>query len=120
MNSTLAITAYALIAAGSALAANTAGPAAPTFSKDVAPILHKSCVSRHAPGEAAPMPRRSYTEVRPWAKAIKQQVATRTMPPWHADPAVNHFSNDRRLTDVDVATVVKWADGGAPEGKPAD
>ncbi|MDP8983408.1 MAG: thiol-disulfide isomerase [Acidobacteriota bacterium] len=120
MNSTLAITAGAILAAGSAFAANTAGANAPTFSKDVAPILYKSCVSCHRPGEAAPMALRSYTEVRPWAKAIKQQVATRTMPPWHADPTVNHFSNDRRLSDAEVATVVKWADAGAPEGKPAD
>ena len=62
----------------------------------------------------------SYKEVRPWAKAIKQATLTRTMPPWHADPAVNHFSNDRRLTDSEVTTIAKWVDDGALEGNPAD
>jgi mono/diheme cytochrome c family protein len=103
-----------------ASAANTDGGKAPTFSKEVAPILYNRCVSCHRPGEAAPMALRDYKEVRPWAKAIKQQVATRTMPPWHADPAIDKFSNDRRLTDAEVATIVKWVDAGAPEGNSAD
>jgi len=63
---------------------------------------------------------RNYQEVRPWAKAIKQQVMTRAMPPWDADPAVNHFSNDRRLSDAQVATIAKWVDAGSPEGNKGD
>ncbi len=94
--------------------------ATPTFSKDVAPILYQRCLECHRPGEAAPMSFRNYQEVRPWAKAIKQQVATRAMPPWDADPSVGKFSNNRRLTDAQVATIVQWADSGAPEGDPAD
>ena len=62
----------------------------------------------------------TFKEARPWAKSIKQAVATRAMPPWDADPAVNHFSNDRRLTDAEVATLVKWADTGAAEGNAKD
>jgi len=115
----LAIGAFA-VSAANIFAANTDGGKAPTFSKEVAPILYNRCVNCHRPGEAAPMALRSYTEVRPWAKAIKQQVATRTMPPWHADPAIDKFSNDRRLTDTEVATIVKWVDAGAPEGNSAD
>jgi mono/diheme cytochrome c family protein len=115
----LATGAFALVSTA-AFAANTSSPANPTFSKDVAPILNKRCVECHRPGEAGPMSLQTFKEVRPWAKSIKQQVATRTMPPWHADPAINKFSNDRRLTDAEVATVVKWADSGAPEGNPKD
>ena len=63
---------------------------------------------------------RTYQEVRPWAKAIKQAVALRTMPPWSADPAVNHFANDRRLTDGEITTLSKWADLDAPEGDRAN
>ena len=63
---------------------------------------------------------RTYQEVRPWAKSIKQQVATHKMPPWDADPHVDKFKNDRRLTDDQIATLVAWADGGAPEGKASD
>lgn len=106
------IVALLLVSTAFALAANT-----PTFTKDVAPILYNRCLECHRPGEAAPMALRTYAEVRPWAKSIRQNVAMRTMPPWHADPATNHFSNSRRLSDAEVATIVKWADNGAPEGK---
>ncbi len=109
------LTLLSLGAAGCMFAANT-----PTFTKDVAPILYERCLECHRPGEAGPMPFRTYQEVRPWAKAIKHQVVKRSMPPWDADPAVNKFSNDRRLTDAQVATIVKWADEGAPEGKTSD
>ena len=92
----------------------------PTYSKDVAPILNARCLECHRSGEAAPMTFQSYAETRPWAKAIKQAVATRVMPPWHADPSINHFANSRRLSDAEVATVIRWADGGAPEGNSKD
>ena len=115
-----ALSALAVFGAGLLPAANKNGGDVPTFSKHVAPILYKRCLECHRPGEAGPMAFRTYSEVRPWAKAIKQAVATRTMPPWHADPEVNHFANDRRLTDAEVATMVKWADAGAPEGNAKD
>ena len=105
----------AIALAASAMAAET-----PTFSKDVAPILNERCVNCHRAGEAAPMSLRTYNEARPWAKSIRQQVASRVMPPWHAEPGVDRFANDRRLTDSEVATIVSWVDAGAPEGNPAD
>ncbi len=105
--------------AAAAFAASTGGDV-PTFSKNIAPILNKRCVECHRAGEAGPMPLTSYKEARPWAKAIKQAVATRNMPPWSADPAYDHFSNSRRLSDAEVAAIVKWADNGAPEGNAAE
>lgn len=103
------------------LAAATASAAdVPTFSKDVAPILYKRCLECHRPGEAAPMSFRDYKEVRPWAKAIRAQVVAKTMPPWDADPKVDNFSNNRSLTETEIATITKWADNGAPEGKQSD
>jgi hypothetical protein len=63
---------------------------------------------------------RTYSDARPWAKSIRQEVASRVMPPWHAEPGVNQFANDRRLSDAEVATIVKWVDAGAPEGSAAD
>ncbi len=62
----------------------------------------------------------TYAEVRPWAKAIKQSVATRRMPPWFADPAVGHFRNSRRLTEQEIGTLQAWADSGAPRGEERD
>ncbi len=90
--------------------------AAPTFSKDVAPILYTNCTSCHRPGEIGPMALVSFTEARPWAKSIATRVSNGTMPPWHADPAHGEFLNDRRLSDADRDTIVKWAAAGAPEG----
>lgn len=87
-----------------------------TFTKDVAPILYNNCVACHRPGEAAPMSLISYKEVRPWARSIREVVVERRMPPWFADPQYGHFSNDRSLSEDDIATIVAWVDGGAKEG----
>ena len=97
-------------------------PAAPTFAHDVAPILQKSCQTCHHQGTSAPMSLVTYEEVRPWARSIRQRVAARDMPPWHLDKTVGirHYKNDRSLSDDEIATIVRWADNGAPQGNPAD
>src|SRR5438132_4744720 len=93
---------------------------APTFSKDVAPILYKNCVECHRASAMAPMSLLTYDEARPWARAIKQKVASRQMPPWGADPTVGKYSNDVSLKQADIDTISAGADGGAPEGNRAD
>src|SRR5579864_4096794 len=80
-----------------ATALRAAAPAA-TFTKDVAPILHARCVSCHRAGEVAPMPLITYQEARPYARAIRDKVVSRAMPPWFADPHFGSFANDARLT----------------------
>ena len=106
-----------LLAAGNA--ASKAGRESPvTFNKDVAPILAKNCQGCHRPGEAAPMSLRTYQEARPWAKAIREAVLLKRMPPWYADPHFGKFSNDRSLSPADIETLVAWANNGAPEGDP--
>jgi hypothetical protein len=93
-----------------------------TFSKDVAPILQAKCQDCHEPGSIAPMSLISYQETRPWAKSIKDRVASRQMPPWHIDRSVGiqKFKNDMSLTDLQVQTIVDWVDQGAIQGNPAD
>lgn len=91
-----------------------------TFTKDVAPILYSSCTYCHRPGEIAPMSLRTYTEVRPWARAIRRAVETKRMPPWHADPHFGAFQNDKSLNARGIGTILAWVDGGAVEGNPAD
>lgn len=90
--------------------------AAPTFTKDVAPILYRSCTGCHRPGDIAPMSLLTYKEARPWAAAIGEAVTTRQMPPWHADPHYGRFANDPRLSDAEIATLRAWVQAGAPEG----
>src|SRR5499427_4406275 len=97
-----------------------AASAAPTFSKDVAPIFYKNCTNCHRPGEIAPMSLLTYKDARPWAKSIETNVSKGSMPPWHADPGHGQFLNDRRLPDTDRDTIVKWVNAGAPEGNPKD
>src|SRR5579864_2669348 len=91
-----------------------------TFTKDVQPILQKHCQECHRAGEIAPFTLMSYKDARPWAKAIKEDVLTRKMPPWFADPQYGHFVNDRSLSKQEIDTLVAWVDGGAKEGEAKD
>src|SRR5262245_48000026 len=97
-----------------------AAEAAPTFARDVAPILYKHCATCHRKGEIAPMSLLTYEEVRPWAKSIREKVSEGAMPPWHADPAHGRFKNDRRLSPQEKDVLLRWAGGGAPKGDPKD
>jgi hypothetical protein len=89
-----------------------------TFSKDIAPIFQARCQECHHPGAMAPMSFVSYEETRPWAKAIRDRVVRRQMPPWHIDRTVGvqKFKNDISLTDEQINTIVRWVDSGAPPG----
>src|SRR5262249_32798768 len=103
------------------MAADT--PAKPvTFSKDVAPIFQAKCQECHQPNSIAPMSLITFQEARPWARSIKERVASRQMPPWHIDRSVGvqKFKNDMSLTDEQVDTIVRWVDGGALQGDPKD
>ncbi len=110
---------HVIIGLGCAAAVAAAVPAAaqtPTFNKDVAPILFRSCAECHRPNQIAPMALLSYQDARPWARAIKAKVQAREMPPWFADPKFGKFKNDRSLTDAEIRTLTAWADAGAPQG----
>src|SRR5712691_10780391 len=93
-----------------------------TFTKDVAPILQKSCQNCHRAGSIAPMSLLTYQDVRPWARSIKQKVANREMPPWYIDRniGITKFKDDPSLSDAEIATIAEWVDHGAPAGDPAD
>src|SRR5262249_17382607 len=110
------------VASAGRLDAQTATPAGVTFTKDVAPILQKSCVVCHRLGSIGPMALTSYEEARPWARAIRQKVSAREMPPWYIDRRVGitKFKDDPSLTDKEIDTIVRWVDSGGPKGNPAD
>lgn len=91
-----------------------------TFSRDVAPIFYQKCTACHHPNDIAPMSLLDYKSVRPWAKAIREVVLQRKMPPWFADPASGHFSNDPRLSESEMHTIAEWVDQGAKEGDAGD
>src|SRR5690349_8298980 len=107
-----------LVCVAGTLPASAAG--APTFSKEVAPILYKNCASCHRAGEIAPMSLLTYEQARPWAKSIREKVLNGQMPPWHAAEPHGTFANDRRLSDAEKNTLIAWVDAGAPQGDPKD
>ncbi len=121
MNIRFTLTALVMCASfHTALDAATAGGSTVTFNKDVAPILQTHCQSCHRPGETAPMSLLTYKQVRPWAKAIKEAVALKKMPPWFADPHYGTWANDRSLAKADIDTIARWVDSGAQEGDAKD
>ena len=101
-------------------------PGTVTFTKDIAPILQRSCENCHRADGVAPMPLSTYEEVRPYARAIKQRTGigphAGVMPPWYMEKniGIQSFKNDPSLSDEEIDKIAKWADNGAPRGNPAD
>src|SRR5215475_5511570 len=112
---------------GTVVTAQTATPSGEvTFTKDVAPVLQRSCQNCHRSDGVAPMSLVTYEDVRPYARAIKQRTGigphAGVMPPWYVEKniGIQKFQNDPSLSDEEIAKIAKWADNGAPRGNPAD
>ena len=93
-----------------------------TFTKDILPILQRSCQNCHRPDSIAPMSLLTYEQVRPYARSIKQKTAARQMPPWYLERnvGIQRFKDDPSLSDEEIARIAAWTDSGAPMGNPAD
>src|SRR5918997_446347 len=102
----LLVVCIAILASFNAAAQSQAPGAAPTFAKDIAPIMFGKCANCHRPGEVAPMSLLSYEDARPWAKAIKSKVVSREMPPWGADMTQSlPMRNDLSLSQKEIDTI---------------
>ncbi|MDH3424106.1 MAG: cytochrome c, partial [Gemmatimonadota bacterium] len=122
--------AAALVAAAFAMPAPAAAQDSPsgevTFSRDIAPILQRSCQQCHRPGGVAPMPLVEYDDVRRHATNIMRRTGIRdrqgTMPPWYVEKGIGiqQYKDDPSLSDEEVEAIASWARNGAPEGNPAD
>lgn len=101
---------------------NTPNPpsTAPTFYRDILPILEQHCQRCHRPGEIAPVPLVTYDEVKSRVHLMNQYVHSRHMPPWFADSCCGHFANDPSLTTEQIATIGAWVEAKAPAGDPRD
>jgi hypothetical protein len=89
-----------------------------TWTREVSRILYQHCASCHRDGGTA-FSLLKYDEARPWAKAIKEEVLMRRMPPWNAVKGFGEFKNDKGLTQEQLEIIAQWVEGGAPEGNPA-
>jgi hypothetical protein len=100
------------------------GPATvahPTYTKDVAPILQANCQECHRPGQVGPFSLQTYEQARKRATDIAIAAEDRAMPPWKASTHVGvRFKDERVLGEKDIATIVAWAEAGAPEGDARD
>ena len=122
-----AVVAAASVWAAAAVPAKAADQV--TYSKDIVPIMQRSCQRCHNPNSVAPMSLLTYAQVRPFAKEIKRRTALKyaawsrgVMPPWflESDLGIQHMKDDISLSDEEIAKIAKWADAGAPEGNPSD
>ncbi|MDQ3010218.1 MAG: cytochrome c [Acidobacteriota bacterium] len=104
----------------SSASGNTKDKTPVTFAKHIAPIFQNRCETCHREGGVAPMPLATYEEARPWARAIKEKVVSRQMPPFHATGAIGRYDHDPRLNEEEIATIAKWVDGGVAKGNPKD
>ena len=115
-----------VIAVVAGVSAQSFVPSTVTFTKDVAPILQKSCQNCHRPGSIAPMVLLTYEDARPWARAMKLRTGigpkAGVMPPWYVEKniGIQQFHNDPSLSEDEIATIAKWADSGAPRGNASD
>jgi len=94
--------------------------AAPTFNKDIAPILYRNCATCHRPGEVAPFSLLTYQDAAKRASLIATVTKKRYMPPWKPEPGYGDFDHVRRLTDNEIAQIGEWAATGAQEGDASD
>lgn len=94
----------------------------PTYYADVKPILDARCARCHADGGIAPFALDDAASAATNAPLLPGTVSSRRMPPWPAANGENAvpFAHDPTLTDEQIATLVAWAEAGAPEGDPAD
>ena len=88
-----------------------------TWTKEISRLMYKRCAMCHHEGGSA-FSLMTYDEARPWAKAIKEEVLERRMPPWEAVKGFGEFRDDRGLTQEELETISSWVEGGAPEGDP--
>lgn len=101
-------------------AASIRSPGSIDYAKDIAPILQKRCVTCHRQGDIGSFQMDSYATIVEKSYAIRRDVITGDMPPWHVDPASGHFSNDFSLLPEEASKIVAWIDSGAPRGVDPD
>ncbi len=110
----------ALLFAAPLAAQNPPSASPPTYARDIAPILYRSCASCHRPGESGPFSLLSYDDAKQYAPQIAAAVRARSMPPWLPEHGYGDFANESRLTDDEIRLIVEWAKNGAPQGPPSE
>jgi tetratricopeptide (TPR) repeat protein len=91
-----------------------------SYSRDIAPIIFRSCATCHRPGEAAPFSLLTYSDVKKHARQIAEVTRSRTMPPWLPEPQALKLADELRLPDAEIDRIERWVEQGAEDGDRAD
>lgn len=91
-----------------------------SYAEDIAPVLINKCVSCHRDGGIGPFAMNDYNTIKGFSPMIREVVRTKRMPPWHADPHIGEYSNDRALSDQETQNLVHWIEAGSPRGDGQD
>ena len=87
-----------------------------SYSTTIAPILRANCVTCHQEGGIGSWAMSQYVMVQGFAPMIREVLRTGRMPPWHADPHVGTWANERDLSIGERRALVHWIEAGAPRG----
>ena len=87
-----------------------------TYTADIAPLMQKNCVDCHHAGDIGPMQLDNYDDVVAWSEMIFEVTDQKRMPPWHANPDIGHFANDRSMSTAELQKLHEWIRGGCPAG----
>src|SRR5262249_8241654 len=90
------------------------------FNKEIVRIFQDHCLACHQPGSDTKVFLHNYAAARPWARAIKEEVLERRMPPSQVVKGFGQFEDDYGLTQHEVDQIVAWVDGGTPKGDDKD
>lgn len=107
-----------LVGAGILLSAHDVFSTKITWSREISRLVDKRCISCHREGGSS-FALTTFEEARPWAKAIKEEVLERRMPPFAAVKGFGDIRDDQALTQDEIHLISDWVEGGSPEGDPA-
>lgn len=91
-----------------------------SYTEMIAPILIDNCVICHNPDGIGPWAMTDYNMIKGFSPMMREVIRTGRMPPWHADPHVGDFANDRSLSISEMQTLVHWIEAGSPRGDGVD
>ncbi|HEX4346853.1 MAG TPA: hypothetical protein VHZ73_04735, partial [Vicinamibacterales bacterium] len=87
-----------------------------TYNDNIFPILRDRCGACHVTDGAAPMTLLDYRDATQWGSAMRDELTTERMPPWHVDPAGPAVKGANLITATEINKIVDWSACNTPHG----